>query len=213
MEDNYEVFERLQSFFAVSSDSDLAEKINEKRPNIGGWRKRGSIPPQRLLELSEQFDINIYWLLYGELPMLKSEIGVDNIYTSVAKYDVKASAGVGYEILHSQVVDYFKYKTSWLVAKGIEATKALLIEVSGDSMQPRLQDGDLVLLDMSKRDIINGKAYAVRVDNQLLVKYVHRLPGDKCQLISENSIYPPINIDSLDDIEIVGRVYNSNHDW
>lgn len=207
------VLTRLHTFFGITKDSELSELMGEGRSTISAWRTRGTIPYQQIAELSRKYDLNVYWALYGEEPMHKSELSLDRDYTSVAKYDLKVSAGTGYEILNSQVVDYFKYKTSWLKSKGIQADKALLVEVSGDSMEPKLQDGDLVLIDMSKREIINGKAYVVRVDNQLVVKYVHLLPGDKCQLISENSIYPPINIDSFDQIEVLGRVYNSNHDW
>ncbi|MCW8856079.1 MAG: helix-turn-helix domain-containing protein [Kangiella sp.] len=210
------VLSRLCDFFDIKTDNDLADRMGEKRSTFGSWRARGSIPYAKLIDYANEHDINIYWLLDGEHPKRKSELGYDPNFTSVPRYDVKVSAGNGYQIHSEQLVDSLKFKTDWLISKGANITSSVLIEVIGDSMEPKLYEGDLVLVDTSQTEIMDGKAFVIRIDNDLLVKYIQRLPGGKYQLFSENTIYHPITLtyDELEkDVNVIGRVLSSTHDW
>lgn len=75
----------------------------------------------------------------------------------------------------------------------------------GDSMEPTIKDGDLVLLDRSQRVIREPDAlWAFAVGTTAAIKRL-RLKGDRVQVFSDNPSVPP-DEEMLADINIVGRV-------
>ena len=53
----------------------------------------------------------------------------------------------------------------------------VLMRVSGDSMEPEIRDGDVVLLDQSKTRIVPGKMFAVGFEESIYIKRIDNLPG------------------------------------
>ena len=83
-----------------------------------------------------------------------------------------------------------------------------LMRVTGESMRPTLQDEDVVLVDLSQRDILAGKIYAVRMDDEMVVKRLEKKPG-KLVLLSDNrALYEPLEISLAEysNVEVLGRV-------
>ncbi len=87
-----------------------------------------------------------------------------------------------------------------------------IITASGDSMEPTLKNGDLVVLDrwdteITKRDGV----FCVLIDNDLYLKRVQKVPG--CLMfISDNKLYHPFEI-PLNEVNsrvvVLGRMVNS----
>lgn len=138
-------------------------------------------------------------------------------FALVPRHDVTVSGGHGAIISSEQIVDYFAFNKTWLRKHGLNEKQLVLVEVDGDSMSPILSSGDTVLVDTSQTDLKTGAAYVLRIGDELLVKYVQRLPGEKIQVFSENrEVYPPFDIDLAQlngDITIIGRVVNSSRNW
>ncbi|KMW60753.1 putative phage repressor [Candidatus Rhodobacter oscarellae] len=83
-------------------------------------------------------------------------------------------------------------------------------------MEPKLSDGDLILVDQAQVEIADGITYVIRLGNDLLVKYVQRISPDAVSLLSENNRYPPREISLAtigEDTAIIGRVVASMHEW
>lgn len=131
----------------------------------------------------------------------------------VPRYEVRASAGPGNHVYDEEVARTFAFRRDWLKRRGLKEECLAIVSVQGDSMSGRLEDGDLVLLDISDVEVRSGKAYVVRIDGELVVKYLQRLPGDRLQLSSANQNYPPFTVDASNSVEIVGRVVCSSHEW
>ena len=70
------------------------------------------------------------------------------------------------------------------------------LEVRGDSMADLIQPGDLVIL--SRRDVRrNGEICAVRVDDDdVTLKYLYRLAGDRFELRAHNPAYEPLEVEA-----------------
>ncbi|MFS9881923.1 helix-turn-helix domain-containing protein [Salmonella enterica] len=60
------VLSRLMTVFAVSTDSDLAKKLGVNRQTLASWRKRDSVPYSLCINIAEQQDISLDWLLSGK---------------------------------------------------------------------------------------------------------------------------------------------------
>jgi phage repressor protein C with HTH and peptisase S24 domain len=81
-----------------------------------------------------------------------------------------------------------------------------LVTVAGDSQEPELGDGDMVMIDTASTRLRDGM-HVVRLDDALLIKRV-QLQGSTVLLKSANTAYDDIVVDrsiDRDQFEIIGR--------
>jgi len=83
----------------------------------------------------------------------------------------------------------------------------VLMDIMGNSMEPEIKEGDTVLIDQSRTEILAYGVYAVGLEDTVLVKRLEKRPG-KLLLLSDNPRYAPIELrgDELDTVRILGRV-------
>lgn len=85
----------------------------------------------------------------------------------------------------------------------------VLMDVTGDSMAPRIEDGDMVLVDQSNTHIVAYGLYAIGVDDAVFVKELRPRPK-KLVLHSINPAHDDIIVDMAaeqpQDVRIIGRV-------
>lgn len=99
------------------------------------------------------------------------------------------------------------FKRDWLrgVVNG-SMSDLFVARGEGDSMQPTLLDGDIVLIDSAQKDIRQqDRIWAVSYGELGMIKRVRRLPGGQYQLLSDNPAIPPI-LASDGEMYVVGRV-------
>lgn len=54
------------TIFAVNTDSDLAKKLGVNRQTLASWRKRESVPYSLCINIAEQHNVSLDWLLGGK---------------------------------------------------------------------------------------------------------------------------------------------------
>ncbi|WP_104629038.1 XRE family transcriptional regulator [Helicobacter bizzozeronii] len=92
---------------------------------------------------------------------------------------------------------------------GITSTDHLgLLQAVGNSMEPLIKEGDLLLFQNDDTRY-EGAVYVVNLDSEYYVKRLCKRP--QVSLISDNPVYQPIILQSLDEIEILGRVVGVLH--
>lgn len=123
----------------------------------------------------------------------------------------KASAGNGYLNFSNQPL-YNK-----LIRKNGFHEHCYLIEVSGNSMEPLIQDGAYVVVDPYQTDYIEGKVYVIKYADEVYIKRVILKTEAKVMILkSINPDYEDIYIpaDQSDQIKIIGRavkfIYEGN---
>jgi phage repressor protein C with HTH and peptisase S24 domain len=80
------------------------------------------------------------------------------------------------------------------------------MQVSGDSMEPGIRDGDTVMIDRSRTAVVAGGIYAVGIDDTIMIKRLEKRPG-QLALISDNRAYETILVDAgAAAVRILGRV-------
>lgn len=167
-----------------------------------GWLPKGDA----IISLARFFGCSTDFLLLGQIdaaPQLASESGM--IY--IKKVNARLSAGNGSLETSGDVHGWFAFREEWVIARG-RPSSMVLMDVYGDSMEPDIHGGDMVLIDESKKELIAGAIYAIAIDHEILIKCIDKLPG-KLVLRSKNPSYDPIEIDlSLEGqyIHIIGRV-------
>ncbi len=175
--------------------------------------------------MSERLGVSASWLLTGSGPKFIDEMhpngGKDfptvtqGNFVPIPRLDVEASAGHGSLVQSEEGTGSHAFNRKWLARRGLNPKDLAVISVAGDSMEPDLHDGDLILINRADQVLRDGRIFAVRYSDQLFVKGVQLFPGKRIFLNSRNSNYAPIIIDQdgTDDVEIIGRVVASMHEW
>lgn len=60
------VLMRLMSLFHVENDSELARVLDVNRQTLASWRKRDSVPYSICVNLAEEREVSLDWLLTGK---------------------------------------------------------------------------------------------------------------------------------------------------
>ena len=143
---------------------------------------------------------------FGEVPAGKD----DNIdVVMVPLVGARLAAGRGSLETEGDVLSYFSFRHDWLCRKG-DPDKMVLMKVCGDSMEPDIRHGDMVLVDKGKTQIYGHAIYAMGINEEIYVKQVETLPGGTLVLRSRNPEYEPIRVDLrgdlADSVRVIGRV-------
>lgn len=135
-------------------------------------------------------------------------------FTYISKVKARPAAGHGSFETSSELEGLYSFRSDWLRRKG-NPKNLVLMDVMGDSMYPHILDGDTVMIDESKTELLPNKIYAVRVEDLIYLKVIDMEPG-KFILRSYNPNYDPIvlEIDYLGEnsFQILGRVIWWCHD-
>lgn len=130
-------------------------------------------------------------------------------FVQIPRYEVSASAGGGAVIHSEQIVDHLSFRADWVHnALGVPVASLALINVIGDSMEPTLSEGDLILIDMSHHGVKDNAVYVLQLSGELLVKRILRKFDGSVIVKSDNAIYEPerIGSEAVDTLNVIGRV-------
>ena len=98
------------------------------------------------------------------------------------------------------------FRRDWIRRKGGNPDNMSLIKVAGDSMEPALRDGDLVLVDHGRNNIASqGGIYAIALGDEIMVKRVQPIFPNKLLVISDNKQYPAQEI-ATENVRVNGKV-------
>ncbi len=131
-------------------------------------------------------------------------------YVLVPQYDVEVSAGGGSQNDHELPLSHLAFLKSWLVGKKhLQKGELFVVTVRGDSMEPELSEGDIVLVDRSRQEISEDGLFVVRMSSWLYVKRIQRLPGGQIRVLSNNPKYAPMEVDAGtpdQEFQVIGKV-------
>lgn len=121
----------------------------------------------------------------------------------------RLAAGLGSLETDADVRGFFAFRQDWLRRKG-NPDRMVLMKVFGDSMEPDIHHGDMVLVNQANTQIYGHAIYAVGVNEEIYIKQIETRPGGRLILRSLNERYDPIEVslngDFSDSVRIIGRV-------
>ena len=130
--------------------------------------------------------------------------------------EVELAAGIGGELTLEIQGPKLRFSKSTLRRCGVEASAAACVKVSGNSMEPRLFNGDVVGINTLDKRIVDGKVYAINHAGLLRVKRLYRLPGGGLRVNSINSAEHPDELyqdKEVQDLVIIGKVFWHSSIW
>ena len=193
----------------------LARYCSVRPPSVSDWvsGKTKELDGENLLKASEFFGVLPMWMATGKGLMrskdkLLVKIDEQSDYTAIKRVKFKLSAGVsGYE------VEYLNghraptsFRQDWLKARHLKADNLFAVEVSGQSMETSLCDGDLVVVNTADVKPSDGDVFAANYEGELVVKRMVR-NGGEWLLSSDNTDKRRFSDKRCDErTSIIGRV-------
>ena len=118
------------------------------------------------------------------------------------------SAGNGSWTDGATVLTRLAFTKHWLRKMGVTDKQCSAARVAGDSMEPTLSEGDMVLIDHQQREVIGDSIYIIRMDQHLYAKRLRWVPSGMLEIISDNHLYPPMNMEPahLAEIDDIGKI-------
>ena len=209
--------------------SAISKAIGMSQPGFSRIWYEGGLPnAETLIKIRESTGCNLNWLLTGKgSPYIDNDQAVEvrthsdgtatdtlgnpvnlDEFVFIPRYDVYAAAGHGYPAEDDKPLFCMAFRRYWIenyVTRQLD--KLSVIAVKGDSMEGVLNHGDNILVNHAETTPRDG-LYVIRIDNDLFVKQIQKLPG-KLLVKSSNPAYEPFEIDLNDDsqnVAIIGRV-------
>lgn len=210
-----------------------SQGISVSEPGVWKWLNASAIPDQtNILALSRWLNVRPEWLEYGRNSAPKepsippeSEWGTvdawdkntplpdDEVEVPFLK-DIEFACGDGR--IQSEDHNGFKLRFSKATLRRVGASTdgsgVLCFPATGDSMEPMIPDGTTVAIDTHNKRIVDGKLYAIGQadggNGQLKrIKQLYRKPGGRLIIRSYNNEAYPDEEASIDDVEIIGRLF------
>lgn len=124
--------------------------------------------------------------------------------------NVTASAGGGAVVLAEDVIGVVKFDRAWLFnTYHLNPSNLFTMPTVGDSMEPTIHAGEYLLASRAESDTQPGDGiYIIRLEGDILVKRLQRLPGGKLLISSDNDAYKSyeVKLDDGIDLKILGKV-------
>lgn len=213
--------DRVKSALGVTTDYELAKALGRATSSVHNWRRRGNIPLDECINVSNKTNVSLDWLILGKgngyviqsrlMPPPTGDLhiieynGPNEDHSRIPIYDIEAAAGTGWLFDDELVEASIFLDTGQLERDGLDPSQVVGVRVRGDSMGETLHDGDRVLVDRSSRT--PDGVFLLRMDDGLRIKRVQRVAGGGWMLISDNARYQPELVDPLSNqnVEIIGE--------
>jgi phage repressor protein C with HTH and peptisase S24 domain len=132
-----------------------------------------------------------------------TELGPE--FVPITRISLKVSAGVtGFRVEHLEGNGppiYFR--ADWITTKGYRTEKLYALRVTGDSMEPNLWDGDLIVLNSADPQPKDGEVFVANYEGEVVIKRLSRNAG-VWWLTSDNTRHKPKECD--EHAELIGQV-------
>ena len=197
------------------SQAELARRVGVSQPTINALIRGGNAMSKHLHRIAAELETSPAWLA-GETDNDSPIAVAPSALSALAdKFDLELipELELGYSMGGGSVFDTYEqrgivpFSRNWLrpMMRGSFAD-LFVARGEGDSMQPTMLDGDLVLIDTAQRDIRQqDRIWAVSYGELGMIKRVRRLPNGSYQLLSDNPSVPPIAC-ADEEMYVVGRV-------
>jgi repressor LexA len=180
----------------------LAGKAGIVTRTLQRWEKGEQVPDGvAITRLARATGVLANWLLTGEGEMYLVPSRPDNVYTlpggsrrRIRMVDLPLIAAVP----AGKVATLFHpdYADDYVTVDDVKDPQAFALKVKGNSMSPRIEDGDVVIVS-PQQEVRSGDICVARVNGEDTLKKV-KLEGTYIHLIPLNPDYDPVTVKKRD---------------
>ncbi len=218
-----EFIQKAKKITGCATQMELAKILEVNRSAITQAKNRDSVPEKWLFVIAKKFALIPNWFddNSGGKKGIKQYRGANGQIKRIAapepdynpeiiqipKVSAVLCAGGGSFEVDTTVID--NVPLPYAMARSFGATKDLVfMDVSGDSMEPGICNGDTVLIDQSSKTAMAGAVMAVGHEETIYLKRLGLHNDGSLSLISDNPAYSPIHLfgDDLNSFRIIGKL-------
>jgi repressor LexA len=187
----------------------LAAKVGIVTRTLQRWEKGEQVPDGLYItKIAKATSVQASWLLTGEGEMYPTPTRPDNVYplTPAGRRNVRlvdlplisaVPAGKVATMFHPDYVD------DYVTVDDVKDPGAFALKVKGNSMSPRIEDGDIVIIS-PQQEAHSGDICVIRVSGEDTLKKV-KFEGNYIHLIPLNTDFEPVTVKKKD-VEFVWKV-------
>ncbi|MBI1262983.1 MAG: hypothetical protein GC184_14795 [Rhizobiales bacterium] len=198
----------IDSLGGLKSTGKIAGYTDEQ---VGKWRDgKAKMPFAAAIAIAEQAGRSLDWLAGLGNTAARAQHSATGM-VAIPILNVAASAGPGLVALDENPVDHLWFNAAWLrQTYGVNPSDLKMLPSTGDSMVPTIPTGAMLMVNTGKAARLPGDGiFVVRLEGDILVKRLQRVPGGKIKVSSDNPAYDPFHINLDDggvDFALLGRV-------
>ena len=209
--------EELMAEYGLDTQQQLADFAGVSKGLVGQWFNGSTglgAKPLSAFDKKTRFSIN--WLTEGTgdkykthvLPAITESESEDRI--RFPRLNAEATCGAGTINDHYiEVVDYVTVASAWAREKlGGNLNKIQVITARGDSMEPTIENGDVMFVDTAIETFEGDGLYLLWYIDGLKAKRLQSTVGGGLMIISDNSSYQTETVrgEDLNAVRIIGRI-------
>jgi phage repressor protein C with HTH and peptisase S24 domain len=218
---------RLQAILKHWPSADRLARATGVSPSAFRKWLRGEAEPsrERLVALANASGVPVGWLANGDGPeprfqrgtttarargiAVPLEAGLDRQDFVVLPKRPEAAAAGTEAPPAPDATEFIAFRRDWVRSHlGIEPSQLIVETALGESMEPSIQNGDLLLVDTTDTRYHSFGVYVIEIAGERLVKRMQPRLDGSLTLISDNPAYEAEHVpqDQTDTVRIVGRV-------
>lgn len=182
--------------------ANLAARLDIATRTLQRWEKGEQVPDSNhLMKIAKRTNVSPHWLLTGEGEMFVRRVSDGNIFPlptgRYRKVDLvylpllsSVPGGAPSLIFHPDYIERY------ISVDDVHDNQAFALEVKGNSMAPRIEDGDIIVVS-PKLEARSGDICVVRVSDEDTVKKV-KIDDQFIYLIPLNLEYEPMAVKKKD---------------
>ena len=209
--------EELMAEYGLDTQQQLADFAGVSKGLVGQWFNGSTglgAKPLSAFDKKTRFSIN--WLTEGTgdkykthvLPAITESESEDRI--RFPRLNAEATCGAGTINDHYiEIVDYVTVAAAWAREKlGGNLNKIQVITARGDSMEPTIENGDVMFVDTAIEAFEGDGLYLLWYIDGLKAKRLQSTVGGGLMIISDNSSYRTETVrgEDLNAVHIIGRI-------
>lgn len=222
------LYEAARQLADIEGQSNVARALNASPQTLKNWEGRG-MSKHGMITAQSVFGCSATWLdtgegamvseqrpppVHGAMQVVVAEPGDPDFY-HIPKVKLQLQAGVtGFqtmpEIYDGSTVSVAK---NWIDRNSFSPSALIALTVKGESMEPSLYEGDLVIVNTLDTKRVDGAVYAFNYEGEAVIKRLTRDAG-QWWLSSDNSDQRKYHRKSVQngDCIVVGRVVRRETD-
>lgn len=190
----------------------LSKKSGVSRRAVGLYLSGKSDPTRkRLVAMAKAAGVTVEWLATGEGPIQEGgrTRGAREDFLCVPFFDAGVMPGWTSLPRRSGAGGSFPLDDEWIKNRLWDHGHSLvMVTASGDCMEPTINSGDILLLDIAQRGIAFDAIYALREGQAVVARRVQRMYDGRVKVKCDNAAYEDqvIPKDKAGALEVLGRV-------
>lgn len=201
---------------------DLVAATGASKGTVTNWINGVNSPTnERLIKLAQALKTTSSWLLTGnstpefaQVEPWDSNTPLDDDEIEIPFFKDFSFACGGGSIGEAITNETRKLRMSKATLRNLSITKenAVAATASGDSMSPTIKDGDTIHVDLGRKNIKDGKIFAICLGGLFYCKRLYNLPLGGVRIVSDNSVeFPEMHLSAQEivdhQLEIIGWVW------